>query len=137
MQLRRYRRSNWVYTDVVRLPAEDHSTVQALACSLWAGAGRALRNAPAQALRDQQSVTAFCPCASLPAQEDFLFEKATVIGFQRLFSYISGANDNQERIDMTSPVVTTVRFDKDNLFRNDFTVAFFLPKRCVCRGALA
>ncbi len=64
-------------------------------------------------------------------QEDFLFEKATVIGFQRLFSYISGANDDQERIEMTSPVVTTVRLDKDNLFKNDYTVSFFLPKKWV------
>ncbi|PIA61796.1 hypothetical protein AQUCO_00200056v1 [Aquilegia coerulea] len=38
---------------------------------------------------------------------DISFEKATKVGFHRLFQYIQGANLNNSRISMTTPVLTS------------------------------
>ena len=47
---------------------------------------------------------------------------------QRLVKYIWGDNELERKIEMTSPVVTTVRLDADQRIRDDFTVSFFLPR---------
>ena len=46
---------------------------------------------------------------------------------QRLVKYLLGDNELEQLIEMTTPVVTTVRLDEDRGFKNDFTISLFLP----------
>eukprot|EP00468_Gymnochlora_sp_CCMP2014_P011727 CAMPEP_0167758082 /NCGR_PEP_ID=MMETSP0110_2-20121227/10275_1 /TAXON_ID=629695 /ORGANISM="Gymnochlora sp., Strain CCMP2014" /LENGTH=201 /DNA_ID=CAMNT_0007644327 /DNA_START=26 /DNA_END=631 /DNA_ORIENTATION=+ len=55
-------------------------------------------------------------------------DTAISTGFMRLFSYISGANVNKEKVDMTSPVMCRVKDVGQGPFCNTtFTVSFFVP----------
>ncbi|KAJ9531223.1 hypothetical protein QJQ45_006678 [Haematococcus lacustris] len=56
-----------------------------------------------------------------------LYEKASAVGFQRLFKYILGNNNLEAKIDMTAPVVTEVNLDADDEFTDQYSVAFYLP----------
>ncbi|KAL6759297.1 regulatory factor, effector binding domain-containing protein [Haematococcus lacustris] len=56
-----------------------------------------------------------------------MYEKATVVGFQRLFKYILGCNNLEAKIDMTAPVATHINLDADDEFTDQYSVAFYLP----------
>ncbi|GFH29857.1 uncharacterized protein HaLaN_28595, partial [Haematococcus lacustris] len=56
-----------------------------------------------------------------------VYEKATVVGFQRLFKYILGCNNLEAKIDMTAPVATHINLDADDEFTDQYSVAFYLP----------
>ena len=43
------------------------------------------------------------------------FDEATTTGFQRLFDYISGANDAGKAVDMTAPAIRCCRGTSDEL----------------------
>ncbi|KAG6496003.1 heme-binding protein 2-like [Zingiber officinale] len=55
------------------------------------------------------------------------FEKATRLGFHRLFQYIQGANLNSSRIRMTAPVVTSIVPYAGPLHSSAYYVRFYLP----------
>ncbi|KAL0925363.1 hypothetical protein M5K25_003686 [Dendrobium thyrsiflorum] len=55
------------------------------------------------------------------------FEKATKLGFHRLFQYIQGANLNSSRIRMTAPVLTSIVPDAGPLHSSAYFVRFYLP----------
>ena len=46
---------------------------------------------------------------------------------QRLFKYISGENEQNTRIDMTSPVKTYVQAGQGPYCKSTFTVSFYVP----------
>lgn len=56
-------------------------------------------------------------------ETDASFENSGNIGFRRLFEYISGANINQTKIKMTSPVS---QVEKE---KNKFLVSFLIPSK--------
>lgn len=57
------------------------------------------------------------------------FEKATKLGFHRLFQYIQGANLNFSRIRMTAPVLTSIVPDAGPLHSSAYFVRFYLPQK--------
>ncbi|KAI3902757.1 hypothetical protein MKW92_050187 [Papaver armeniacum] len=63
---------------------------------------------------------------SAPVRE-MSFEKATKLGFHRLFQYIQGANLNNSRILMTSPVLTSIVPGAGPLHSSAYFVRFYLP----------
>ena len=46
---------------------------------------------------------------------------------QRLFKYISGANEDEQKIEMTAPVVTRVIAGDGPFCKSLFSVHFFVP----------
>lgn len=56
------------------------------------------------------------------------FESATIVGYQRLLRFFKGDNELQVGLDVTAPVATLVRVDKEGDFKEGFTVAFYLPQ---------
>nr|CAD1843486.1 unnamed protein product [Ananas comosus var. bracteatus] len=58
--------------------------------------------------------------------DDISFEKATKIGFHRLFQYIQGANLNSTRLRMTTPVLTSIVPDAGPLGSSAYFVRFYL-----------
>ncbi|PIA61797.1 hypothetical protein AQUCO_00200056v1 [Aquilegia coerulea] len=58
---------------------------------------------------------------------DISFEKATKVGFHRLFQYIQGANLNNSRISMTTPVLTSIVSDSGPFRSSAYFVRFYLP----------
>lgn len=46
---------------------------------------------------------------------------------QRLFDYISGANEPEVKVEMTAPVVTKVEHGEGPFCKSNFTVSFFVP----------
>jgi len=93
-------------------PSQQHSMAAALGT---------LACAPLSSFQQQQSplhahpptrTHALAPCSRL---------------LQRLFQYLLGYNELEEKIEMTTPVVTTVRLTEDDRVSSDFTVSFFLP----------
>ncbi|KAJ0961126.1 hypothetical protein J5N97_000941 [Dioscorea zingiberensis] len=59
--------------------------------------------------------------------DDISFDKATKLGFHRLFQYIQGANLNSSRIRMTTPVLTSVVPDAGPLHSSAYVVRLYLP----------
>ncbi|XP_020591874.1 heme-binding protein 2-like [Phalaenopsis equestris] len=57
------------------------------------------------------------------------FEKATKLGFHRLFQYIQGANLNSSRIRMTTPVLTSIVPDAGPLHSSAYSIRFYLPSK--------
>lgn len=55
------------------------------------------------------------------------FEKATRIGYHRLFQYIQGANLNCSRIALTVPVLTSIVPEAGPLHSSAYFVRFYLP----------
>ncbi|GMH99455.1 hypothetical protein TrST_g4749 [Triparma strigata] len=49
------------------------------------------------------------------------------IAFHRLFDYISGANEKEEKIDMTAPVLNYIQPGAGPNCNSTFTVSFFVP----------
>ena len=54
-------------------------------------------------------------------------EAGGVAGVQRLFKYISGANEDEQKIEMTAPVVTRVIAGDGPFCKSLFSVHFFVP----------
>lgn len=46
----------------------------------------------------------------------------------RLFAYIQGKNNNQQKIEMTAPVITEVKPSDGPFCASSFTVSFYVPK---------
>ncbi|KAH7651680.1 SOUL hem-binding protein [Dioscorea alata] len=65
---------------------------------------------------------------SAPSDE-ISFNKATKLGFHRLFQYIQGANLNSSRIRMTTPVLTSLVPDAGPLHSSAYFVRFYLPTK--------
>ncbi|XP_062168297.1 uncharacterized protein LOC133874486 [Alnus glutinosa] len=59
--------------------------------------------------------------------KDISFDKATKLGFHRLFQYIQGANLNFSRIAMTAPVLTSIVPGAGPLHSSAYFVQFYLP----------
>lgn len=56
------------------------------------------------------------------------YDKAYRSGYTKLYSYMSGANENKQNIEMTAPVRVLMHQEHTG-FEDKFTVSFFLPKR--------
>ncbi|EPS59178.1 hypothetical protein M569_15632, partial [Genlisea aurea] len=59
--------------------------------------------------------------------DEISFEKATKVGFHRLFEFIEGANLNFSRLAMTKPVLTSIVPGGGPLGSSAFFVKFYLP----------
>ncbi|KAF8056126.1 COG6 [Scenedesmus sp. PABB004] len=55
------------------------------------------------------------------------YDKAVATGFWRLFKYISGANVEQTKIEMTAPVTVRVTPGAGPACENNYTISFFVP----------
>ena len=64
--------------------------------------------------------------ASTDVQSDSVTDAGS-IAFGRLFGYLSGANENSQTIDMTSPVLNKISPGSGPNCNNTFTVSFFVP----------
>ncbi|KAL0311419.1 UNVERIFIED_CONTAM: hypothetical protein Sangu_2436600 [Sesamum angustifolium] len=60
--------------------------------------------------------------------DDVSFVSATRTGFRQLFDYIQGKNDNQQKIEMTGPVITEVKPSDGPFCASSFSVSFYVPK---------
>ena len=58
--------------------------------------------------------------------EAFSLALGTATGFQRLFAYISGANEQQRKIEMTAPVLTHVVPGAGPFCKSKYSVSFFV-----------
>ncbi len=59
--------------------------------------------------------------------EGISLDDAMETGFQRLFDYISGANEDTKSVDMTAPVLTEVSPGAGPNCNTTFKVSFFVP----------
>lgn len=55
------------------------------------------------------------------------FENAERTGFERLFAYISGANEEKVKIEMTVPVAIKIKAGPGPFCASNFTENFFVP----------
>lgn len=59
--------------------------------------------------------------------QDVTYDKAVTAGFYRLFDYISGANVEKKKIEMTAPVKVEVTPSQGPFCKSTFKVSFFVP----------
>jgi len=59
--------------------------------------------------------------------EDISFSKATQLGFHKLFQYIQGANVNNSRVQMTTPVLTGIVPSAGPFCSSAFAIRFYVP----------
>ncbi|XP_036409140.1 heme-binding protein 2 [Megalops cyprinoides] len=59
--------------------------------------------------------------------ESYFMEIAVTTAFRRLFKYITGANENGQKIDMTAPVLVKMQEDRKLLQSSVYTLSFLLP----------
>jgi len=55
------------------------------------------------------------------------YDKAVATAFWRLFKYISGNNEQQQKVEMTAPVTVRVTPSQGPFCEDNFTVSFFIP----------
>jgi hypothetical protein len=55
------------------------------------------------------------------------YDKAVAAGFWRLFKYISGNNEQQQKVEMTAPVTVRVIPSQGPFCEDNFTISFFVP----------
>mmetsp|Transcript_16420 Transcript_16420/g.48914 ORF Transcript_16420/g.48914 Transcript_16420/m.48914 type:complete len:231 (-) Transcript_16420:786-1478(-) len=58
---------------------------------------------------------------------DVGYDEAVGLGFMRLFRYISGANKDEQKIDMTAPVRVLLIPGEGPFCESHFTVSFYVP----------
>lgn len=61
--------------------------------------------------------------------DDISFGKATQIGFHKLFQYIQGANLNNTRVEMTTPVLTGIVPSAGPFCSSAFSIRFYVPSK--------
>ncbi|XP_047336411.1 heme-binding protein 2-like [Impatiens glandulifera] len=61
--------------------------------------------------------------------QDISLVGATKTGFLRLFDYIQGKNDFNEKVEMTAPVMTQVSPSDGPFCESSFVVSFYVPKK--------
>ncbi|GER53926.1 SOUL heme-binding family protein [Striga asiatica] len=61
--------------------------------------------------------------------EDVSLVNAGSIGFLQLFAYIQGKNENNEKIEMTAPVLTEVKPSNGPFCASSFVISFYVPKQ--------
>ncbi|KAL3613731.1 hypothetical protein CASFOL_041805 [Castilleja foliolosa] len=61
--------------------------------------------------------------------DDISFVDSGRIGFLQLFDYIQGKNDNNQKIEMTAPVLTEVKASDGPFCTSSFVVSFYVPKQ--------
>ncbi|XP_047336479.1 heme-binding protein 2-like [Impatiens glandulifera] len=61
--------------------------------------------------------------------QDISLVGAAKTGFLRLFDYIQGKNDFNEKVEMTAPVMTQVSPSDGPLYESSFVVSFYVPKK--------
>ncbi|KAM7273781.1 hypothetical protein ACFE04_028445 [Oxalis oulophora] len=64
-----------------------------------------------------------------PVTTELSFQKATFLGFRRLFQYIQGANLNWTRLEMTTPAVTSIIPEAGPLHSSGYVIGFYLPAK--------
>lgn len=65
---------------------------------------------------------------STSAIDDISFVGATRTGFLKLFDYIQGKNQYNQKIEMTAPVMTQVKPSDGPFCSSSFVVSFYIPK---------
>lgn len=55
------------------------------------------------------------------------YDKAVATGFWRLFKYISGNNEQQQKVEMTAPVTVRVIPSQGPFCEDDFQISFYVP----------
>lgn len=63
---------------------------------------------------------------SAPLQGTNSFDKATKLGFHRMYQYMKGANLNSTKLNFTAPILTSITPRSGGNF--DYSVMFYLPK---------
>merc|ERR1711920_1177792 len=68
-----------------------------------------------------------CPPYRVLPSNSSAYEKGTSTGFMCLFKYISGANEGNQKVEMTAPVSEYITPGQGPFCEDHFTVSFFVP----------